>query len=70
MLVSNSVPDGTMLVLDKSTILSVYGSIQLATSTDFYFDSDSIGVRATWRFGQKIANSDRVIKLTVASAGS
>ena len=29
-LVSNSVPDGTMLVLDRSTILSVYGSVMLA----------------------------------------
>ena len=62
--------DGTMLVLDKSTILSVYGSVQLATSTDYYFDSDSIGVRATWRFGQKIADTARVIKLTVATPGS
>ena len=35
-----------------------------------YFDSDSIGVRATWRFGQKIANPDRIIKLTVATPGS
>lgn len=68
-LVSNSVPDGTMLVLDRSTILSVYGSVMLATSQEFYFDSDSIGVRATWRFNQKIANPDRVIKLTVASPG-
>ena len=68
-LVSNSVPDGTMLVLDRYTILSVYGSVMLATSQEFYFDSDSIGVRATWRFGQKIANPDRVIKLTVASPG-
>ena len=32
--------DGTMLVLHKSTILSVYGSVQLATSTDYYFGSD------------------------------
>ena len=42
----------------------------LATSQEFYFDSDSIGVRATWRFGQKIANPDRIIKLTVAASGS
>ena len=69
-LVSNSMTDGTMLVLDKSTILSVYGSVQLATSTDYYFDSDSIGVRATWRFGQKIADTARVVELTVAGAGS
>jgi hypothetical protein len=39
-LVSNSMTDGTMLVLDKSTILRVYGSVQLATSTVYYFGSD------------------------------
>lgn len=71
MLASNSIADGTMLVLDRSTILSVYGSVMLATSQEFYFDSgDSIGVRATFRFGARIANSERLVKLTVATPGS
>ena len=69
-LVSNSVADGTMLVLDQATILSVYGAIQLATSTDYYFGSDNIALRATFRFGQKIADTARVVELTVAGAGS
>ena len=30
----------------------------LATSQECYFDSDSIGVRATFRFGQKMAHVD------------
>ena len=42
----------------------------LATSQEFYFDSDSIGVRATFQFGQKIADPARVVKLTVATPGS
>ena len=67
-LVSNSMTDGTMLVLDKSTILSVYGSVQLATSTDYYFGSDNVAMRATFRFGQKIADTARVVELTVAGA--
>ena len=70
MLASNSLADGTMLVLDRSTILSVYGSVMLATSQEFYFDSDSIGVRATFRFGARITNSERLVKLTVATPGS
>jgi HK97 family phage major capsid protein len=70
-LVSNSMTDGTMLVLDKSTILSVYGSVQLATSTDYYyFGSDNVALRATFRFGASIADTERVVKLTVAGAGS
>ncbi len=51
-------------------MLSVYGSVQLATSTDYYFGSDNIALRATFRFGQKIADTARVVKLTVATAGS
>ena len=43
---------------------------QLATSTDYYFGADSIALRATFRFGQKIADTERVVKLTVAGAGS
>lgn len=58
-LVSNSLSDTTMLVLDRSTVLSVYGTVQLATTTDYYFGSDNVALRATFRFGQKIANPDR-----------
>ncbi len=69
-LVSNSVPDGTTLVLDRNSVLSVYGTVQLATSTDFYFGSDNVALGATFRFGQKIADTSRVVKLTVATPGS
>ena len=69
-LVSNSVPDGTTLVLDRNSVLSVYGTVQLATSTDFYFGSDNVALRATFRFGQTIADTSRVVKLTVATPGS
>jgi hypothetical protein len=44
-------------VIDRNSILSVYGTVQLATSQEFYFDSDSVGVRATFRFGACIAKS-------------
>ena len=49
---------------------SAYGAVQLATSADYYFGADSIALRATFRFGAKIANPDRIIKLTVATPGS
>jgi hypothetical protein len=51
-------------------LLSVYGQVQLATSQDFYFDSDSIGLRATFRFGAKIADVERVVKLAVTDLGN
>lgn len=59
-----------MLVLDRNSVLSVYGDVQIATSTDFYFGSDSTALRAVFRFGQKIADPARVVSLTVAGAGS
>ena len=69
-LVSNSMPDGSFLVLDRTAVLSVYGDVQLATSTDYYFGSDSVALRATFRFGQKIADTGRVVKLTIVPEGS
>ena len=69
-LVSNSMTDGTVLVLDRNSVLSVYGDVQLATSTDYYFGSDNVALRATSRFGAKIADTSRVVKLTVATPGS
>lgn len=58
MLVSNSMPDASLLVLDKASVLSVYGQVLLATSTDFYFGSDNVALRATFRFGVAIADTD------------
>ena len=69
-MVSNAMSGYNVLVLDSGSVLSAYGDVQLATSTDFYFGSDSVALRATFRFGAKIAHTDRVIKLTVAEPGS
>jgi hypothetical protein len=49
---------------------SAYGAVQLATSADYYFGADSIALRATFRFGAKIADTERVVKLTVAASDS
>ena len=67
-LVSNAMITGTLLVVDKSAVLSAYGAIMLATSQDAYFSSESVGIRATWRFGQRIVDPARVVKLTIAAA--
>ena len=49
-------------MLDRNSVLSVYGDVQIATSTDFYFGSDSIALRVVFRFGQKIADTARVVE--------
>jgi HK97 family phage major capsid protein len=64
-LVSAAMTANTALVVDSTAVLSAYGQLQLAISQEAYFSSDSVGVRATWRFGQKIVDPARVVKLTV-----
>jgi hypothetical protein len=42
------------------------GQVVLAVSEYAYFGSDSIAVRGTFRFGARIVDADRVVKLTIA----
>jgi HK97 family phage major capsid protein len=60
-LVDKDAPVNGALVLDRKAILSVYGNVQVATSDDYYFNRDSRALRATFRFGARVANADRVV---------
>jgi hypothetical protein len=40
-------------------VLSAYANVMLATSTEFYFGSDSVALRATFWFGQKLVDPAR-----------
>ena len=64
-LVTPSMTADTLLVVDKSAVVSAVGDIRVATSEHAYFGSDSVGVRVTWRFGQNVVAPDRIAKLTV-----
>ena len=55
--VDRHVTADTLVVLDRTAILSAYGNVQLATS----FNRDSIALRVTFRFGQVVADADRVV---------
>lgn len=65
-LVSAAMTSGGILVLDRSAVVSAAGSVLVATSTDRYFESDSVAVRVTWRFGQNVVRPERVVKLAIA----
>lgn len=67
-LTSAAVPADTLLVVDSASVLSTYGQLLVATSEHAYFGSDSIGLRVTWRFGAKIVDAARVVKLTITDA--
>ncbi|WP_439029004.1 phage major capsid protein [Gordonia terrae] len=64
-LVSAAVPSSSGLIVDSAEVISAYGEIQVATSTDAYFSSDSIAVRATWRVGHTVPRANRIGKFTI-----
>jgi HK97 family phage major capsid protein len=66
-LVSPAVPAGSGLVIDKTAVVSAAGEVQVATSADAYFTSDSIALRCTWRFGANLVRPNRVGKFTVTA---
>lgn len=64
-LTSSAVPTGGLIALDQRAIVSAVGSVQVTLSEDRYFEYDSIGMRATWRFGANVVRPERIVKLTI-----
>lgn len=63
--VSNHMPSGTLLVVDRSQIITAVGMVALSTSEHRYFEADSLALRVTWRIGWGIVRPDRHAKVTV-----
>lgn len=68
--VSPAVPDYTGLVIDKNAIVSAVGPVKVANSEHAVFASDSVLLRATWRFGHVVVRPDRIGTFTITTAGS
>ena len=66
-MVTSALASGTGLVIDRSAIVSAVGDVQLATSSDVYFASDSIGIRCTFRFGANVVRPERIGSFTVTA---
>ena len=64
-IVTAAMPAGTGLIVDKTSIVSAVGEVQVAVSDHVYFSSDSIAVRCTWRFGANLVRPNRVAKFAV-----
>lgn len=69
-LVNVAVPDYSGVVIDRAAVVSATGTVSIATSSDLYFDSDSIAIRATWRIGHAVVRPERIGKFTIAQPGS
>jgi hypothetical protein len=67
-LVDCDVPQGELVVLDKPAVLSAYGPILVATSSDYLFGQDSVALRITFRFGAAVAKPERVVTVTLDHA--
>jgi hypothetical protein len=55
-LVNRAVPDYTGVVVDRNAVVSAVGPVMVATSEHQYFPSDSVALRATWRFGHVVVD--------------
>lgn len=69
-LVNPALPEGRGLVVDKTSIVSAAGDVKVATSEHQYFTSDSVALRATFRFGHVVVRPERIGTFTVGDAGS
>ena len=59
-IVDPAVPSGTGIVIDRTAIVSAVGPVNVAVSDQAHFNSDSIAIRCTWRFGANIVRPERV----------
>lgn len=70
LIISNALPAHTGLMIDSTAVVSAVGDVMVATSDQRYFDSDSIGVRCSWRIGWNVVHPERIGKFTVATDSS
>jgi hypothetical protein len=58
---------GTVLVLDGSSVLTVYGDVRVARSDDAFFASDVVAVRVTLGCGWGLMQASRVVSLSTGA---
>jgi HK97 family phage major capsid protein len=68
-IVTAALTGATGLVVDKENIVSACGPLMIATSEHYHFNSDSVAIRGTLRFGQVVLRPERLGKFTVAAPG-
>lgn len=66
-LVSPAISAGSGVIIDKSATIAAAGDILVAASEHAYFETDSIGLRATWRIGWNVVRPDRLGAFTIAA---
>ncbi|MBY4573974.1 major capsid protein [Gordonia paraffinivorans] len=67
-IVNPALAPGDGLLVDPAAIVSAVSQIEVATSDQQYFSSDSVALRAIWRVGHEIVRPDRVGRFTIGSS--
>jgi HK97 family phage major capsid protein len=65
-LTTNALPADGVLALDKNYVVSAYSNVDLARSDDYYFNSISVALRASFRFGAGLLEAQAAQYLQVA----
>ncbi|WP_018142820.1 phage major capsid protein [Alloscardovia criceti] len=60
-------PANTIIIIDKDEIVSSVGTVIASTTEDRYFEHDSVGLRATFRFGYGILHPNRIAKISAVA---
>lgn len=68
--INRELPAYSGIVVDRTAIVSAVGPVMIATSTDQYFSSDSVAVRATVRLGTNAVRPERLGVFTIDGGGS
>lgn len=55
-----------LFVLNNKRVISAYGNVEVATSNDYFFGSDNVAIRGTFRFGAVVAKGGACVHLTIA----
>ena len=69
-IVDPAVPDYSGVVVDQRAVVSATGQVTVATSEHQYLSSDSVLLRATWRFGHVVVRANTIGLFTVFGGGS
>jgi hypothetical protein len=69
-IVCKAITDHSGLVVDQRAVVSAFGAVSVSTSTDRYFDSDSVALRAIWRTGHTVPRPNRLGRFTITTPGS
>ncbi len=69
-IVNSNLPAYIGVLVDKAAVVSAVGNVLVSVSTDFFFSTDDVALKSTWRIGQNVVRPNRIGKFTVAAPGS